>query len=61
MIGSKPVFQTFGKGYLAVTGDELVKGHLFGRNRGEAVVGPLGIAQVHEDLPLVILVAGPVV
>ena len=59
--GFKPLVHVLGQGHLAVTRDELVKRHLFGRNRIETVVGPLGVAQIHEHFPAVLLVTGPVV
>ena len=57
----KPVLQAFGWSYLAVSGNELIEGNLLGSDGVEAVVGPLGFAQIHKHFPVVVFGAGPVV
>ena len=57
-IRGKPVFHALGQGDFAVAGDELIEGHLFGDDGIEAVVVPLGVAEIGEHLPVVFGMAG---
>ena len=58
---SKPILQPLGQCHRAITRDELIERHLLGGDRVEAVVGPLSIAQVHEHVPVVVLIASAIV